>query len=544
MLTPKELREIADTMYPLLDGLNAWITTDLIKRLMARMERGEDLNFTATDKWQLELYKDAAGHYEALELELKKWLKKSDAEIKKIFEYAGLLAWNADDAFYQTQGFEPLSLLKSESLMRVLTDAYQRTQGEVHNFTRTTARTSEQRFMDVCDTAHLKVMTGAQSYSEAVREAVNELAGGQVRVSYPSGHTDTIETAVLRCVRTGTAQASGNLTLKGMEERNWDVILVSAHLGARYGDGGENPGNHFWWQGKLYSRTGATPGLPLFSLTGYGTGPGLCGWNCIHSFGPGTVGHNPYDGYDSEENKKAFELSQKQRSMEAAIRISKTKLLGLKTAIDVCTDLETKAALQEDYSATALRLGDQNAAYNKFCEDNGLKRYYDRLSVARWNRSEATRAAQAARKATQQKEVDGIAQKIYNEINPSGAAETFGTLPNSVGASTPREKIQGYLLNSNHPVGKNKARVLNSVLGYHYENWSEFSNRIYSAAQKAEVTKIVSTSYGTKYIVPMRIGGKYGKSMILNTVWQIDKGSAVPRIITTTFDKKTIRKEE
>lgn len=92
---------------------------------------------------------------------------------------------------------------------------------------------------------HFKVTSGAASYTQAVQEAVNSIVDTQVRVNYPTGHTDTIETAVLRAVRTGVAQASGNMAVQGMEERDWDVILVSAHIGARYGDGGQNPGNHF-----------------------------------------------------------------------------------------------------------------------------------------------------------------------------------------------------------------------------------------------------------------------------------------------------------
>lgn len=397
MLTPQQLLEIVDTMYPLLDELNGWITMDLIRRLMARMGRGEDLTFGASDKWQLELYKSAGGHYEELTKKIKEWTEKSDDEVKSIFEDAGLRAWNYDDAFYVAQGFESVPLLKSESLMKVLVDTYQRTNGEIHNFTRTTAERSQQRFMNVCDKAHLKVVTGAQSYSAAVKEAVDELVEHQTQVRYPSGHVDTIETAVLRCVRTGTAQASGNLAIQGMVEHGWDVILVSAHLGARYGDGGENPGNHFWWQGKLYSREGKTEGLPDFvESTGYGTGEGLSGWNCRHSFGPGTVGHNPYKDIDSEENRKAYDLSQKQRAMERSIRHGKLALRGYKTAVDSCEDEKTKQELQESYDRTAERLRKQNAAYNQFCEENDLKRYDDRLRIAKWSRSEAAKAAKAS----------------------------------------------------------------------------------------------------------------------------------------------------
>ena len=398
MLTPQELLEIVDTLYPLLDELNVWITTDLISRLLARLARNEDWSFGASDKWQLELYKEAGGHYEALVEQIKKWTKKSDAEVLAIFEDAGLRAWNADDAFYVAQGFESTPLLKSEPLMKILTDTYERTNGEIHNFTRTTANHSQQHFMNVCDKAHLKVVTGAQSYTEAVKEAVDELIETQAKVKYPSGHTDTIETAVLRCVRTGTAQASGNMSIEGMVERDWDIILVSAHLGARYGDNGENPSNHFWWQGKLYSRTGKTPELPDFiKCTGYGTGEGLCGWNCRHSFGPGTLGHNPYKEFDAEENKRVYDLSQKQRAMERAIRKNKTRLKGYKAAVDSSTDDKLKRDFQEEYDRAAEELSQQNAAYKKFCEDNNLKRYDDRLRAAKWSRSEASKAAATAR---------------------------------------------------------------------------------------------------------------------------------------------------
>lgn len=319
------------------------------------------------------------------------------------FEDAGIKAFEYDNDFYVAHGLPSQSLAQSENMIRLLADTYQRTNGEIHNFTRTTAKASQQRLIKVLDTTHFKVMSGATSYTQAVKEAVNEIVNEQTKVAYPTGHVDTIETAVLRAVRTGVAQASGNMAIEGMIERDWDLVRVSAHLGARYGDGGENPGNHFWWQGKLYSRTGKAPGYPLFEeATGYGTGEGLCGWNCRHSFGPGDPNHNPFKDFDKEENKKAYDLSQRQRAAEARIRKTKLKLLGLRQAIDGCQDDGAKATLQEEYSKAAQLLQKQNAAYNDFCEKNNLKRLSDRVSVAKWTRSEAAKATAAARKLNKQ----------------------------------------------------------------------------------------------------------------------------------------------
>ncbi len=247
----------------------------------------------------------------------------------------------------------------------------------------------------------MKVSSGAASYTQAVQEAVADIVGEQTKVTYPTGHTDTIETAVLRAVRTGVAQASGNMAVQGMVERDWDVVLVSAHIGARYGDGGENPGNHFWWQGKFYSRTGKTPDLQLFEQsTGYCTRQGLCGWNCSHSFGPGDLRHNPYENFDAEENKRVYDLSQKQRAQESRIRRTKAKLIGLREAIDATEDEAAKATLEGEYTKAAKLLEKQNAIYNNFCKGNNLKRLSDRIRVAKWTRADAAKPIAAVRKAT------------------------------------------------------------------------------------------------------------------------------------------------
>lgn len=401
MLTPQQLLEIIDTLYPTIDELNTWITADIISRVMARIGRGQDAFLTATDDWQLQVYQAAGGHMEAVQREIARWTKTSDAEIKRIFEDAGIKALAYDSDFYVAHGLEAIKLAQSEGMIRLLEDTYQRTAGTVHNFTRTTAKASQQRLIKALDTAHMKVSSGATSYTQAVQEAVLSIVDEQTKVVYPTGHTDTIETAVLRAVRTGVAQASGNMAIQGMEERDWDIVLVSAHIGARYGDGGENPGNHFWWQGKHYSRTGKTPGIPLFSETGYGAGEGLCGWNCRHSFGPGDLRHNPYAQFDAEENKEAYDLSQKQRSMESRIRRTKLKMVGIRQAIESAEDTKVKATLEAEYAKAAKLLECQNLAYNSFCQDNNLKRLSDRIQIAQWTRADAAKSIAAARAATQ-----------------------------------------------------------------------------------------------------------------------------------------------
>lgn len=75
--------------------------------------------------------------------------------------------------------------------------------------------------------------------------------------------------------------------------------------------------------------------------------------------------------------------------------------------MDCSENEEVKASIQEEYNKEALKLSKYNAEYNKFCEDNGLKRLQDRINVAKWNRMEAAKARSAVNKT---KSVDKLAE--------------------------------------------------------------------------------------------------------------------------------------
>ena len=70
MLTPQQILDIIETLYPQIDELNVWITSDLIRRVMARLGRGEGVFLTASDEWQLEVYQAAGGPLDAVQQEI------------------------------------------------------------------------------------------------------------------------------------------------------------------------------------------------------------------------------------------------------------------------------------------------------------------------------------------------------------------------------------------------------------------------------------------------------------------------------------------
>lgn len=399
MLTPDYLYRITEGAEDIASQLHANIIQKIIERMMIRLGRGEDYLLTATDKWQIEVLQDAGYLLEDIQKELADKTKKQVKEIQEAMEDAGVQALQWDDKIYRAAGLSPVPLLQSPSLMRIMQRNYEATAGEWRNFTRTTADEAQRLFINQMDNAYNMVVSGAVSYTEAVRDVISDVSEVGMKVSYPSGYKLSIESATMMIVRTGISQAAAEVSLERMKEMDWDIILVSAHLGARVGDGGQNPGNHSWWQGKFYSRTGRDKRFPNFvSSTGYGTVTGLCGVNCRHSFGTGDGENNPFEQYDTEENRKAYEAQQRQRTLERRIRDSKRKVQNLQTAVDNCKDEKLKFELQQKLDRKSYTLSKQNKAYKQYCKDNNLKEYAERLKVAKWDRQQAAKAAGAARR--------------------------------------------------------------------------------------------------------------------------------------------------
>lgn len=404
MLEPRYLQQISDGAERIASELHGYIIRQIVERMMIRIGRGDDYLLTSSDRWRIQILQDAGYLLEEITAELKKITKRQEKEIKEDMEEAGIKALEYDHKIYEAAGLSPMPLTQSPALIRLMERNYRATLGEWRNYTKTTAESAQRLFINECDFAYNKVMSGAVAYNQAVKEAIESVVSNGVYVEYKNPKTgkirkDTIETATARAVRTGIAQATGDISIKRMEEMDWDIILVSAHIGARTGDGRQNPGNHLWWQGQFYSRTGMDKRFPdFYKSTGYGTGEGLCGWNCRHSFGSGDGVNNPYADIQTEDNYRMEKLEQRQRALERRIRKTKREVMGMQEAVDQCKDEPTKFELQLDLDRKSYLLQQQSKAYNEFCKENDLRTQQERLQIARWNREQAAKARGAAQR--------------------------------------------------------------------------------------------------------------------------------------------------
>lgn len=401
MLTPEYLLRISEGGEEIAEELHNSIIEKIIKRIMVRLDRGDGYILTPQDKWQIQILEDAGFLLEDIQKELAKATNLMKQEIAEAMEDAGVKTLEYDHSVYEAAGLHPAPLEMSPHLIRIMQRNFEETLGEWENFTATTADAAQQSFIKACDNAYNQVLTGSVSYSEALKDVINQIVSDGVEVVYPTGHTDSIETATLRCIRTGVSQATAQVTEARMEEIGWDIVLTSAHVGARPGDGGPNGTNHIWWQGRFFSRTGKTKEFPVLEdSTGYGTITGLCGVNCRHSFGPGDGKNNPYDTkeFNYADQHEEYELQQRQRTLERRIRKTKRETMSKRVAMENAKTDEAREKLEREYQKSSALLQKQNKAYNEFCEENGLKKLNERITIAKWDRSQAAKARAAAKR--------------------------------------------------------------------------------------------------------------------------------------------------
>lgn len=391
MLTPDYLDTLPDALAALWQQVEDDILRDIARRIGA-LDELEPL--TPTAAWQAWRYEQIqACHQDVLTI-LARYSKRSRDAIRQTMLDAGLATLASDDALYKSMGFAPSEIRTNETLNNLLNAGYRQTLGRWQNLTATTAHTVTGEFERALDRAWLQVSSGAFSYDVAIRRAVDGLAAHMNGVTYPSGHKDTLEVAVRRAVLTGTNQTCAKLQLARAEEMGCEYVEVTAHAGARP--------EHAVWQGKIYHRGGAIvyDGVryeDFETATGYGTGPGLCGWNCRHNFYPFFPGasvpnysQEQLDAFNAKEvtyggkQYTRYEIRQMQRALERRVRRFKRQYLA-------------EDAAGVDATAAAAKLRAARKDLNDFVRATGGRNNSARTSVSGFGRSQASKATARAK---------------------------------------------------------------------------------------------------------------------------------------------------
>lgn len=366
-LSPEYYNDCTNDVLNLYAELEDRIIADVVRRII---KTGD---ITETAKWQIQQAQQMGLLYDDIIKDIAKSTNRTDSEIKKMFENAGVETVNNDNRIHIQAGKSPLDIRQSESMLQILNGVYQNSLTDLKNLTGTTAITSQTAYYNACNSAFMMVSSGAFSYQQALKTVIQEVADKGATVSYPSGHVDKLDVAVRRSLLTGIGLASRQISEENSRLCGCDLMEISAHSGARP--------SHASWQGQIVSLSGRRGYLSKSDI-GYGTGAGFGGWNCRHDWYPfyegvSTRNYTQSDldklnAKDIEYNGKMYseyEISQMLRQKEREIRALKREKVALKTAIE-----EGQTFLKSDLTALNGKIREKSNKIQEFCNQTGYKR--------------------------------------------------------------------------------------------------------------------------------------------------------------------------
>ena len=120
--------------------------------------------------------------------------------------------------------------------------------------------------------------------------------------------------------------------------------------------------------------------------------------------------------------------------------------------------------------------------------------------------------------------------------------ETYGAkkyMPHYMQAKTPIEKFINYSLDYDNVNAKGKPEAYERGLGYTKNNCNTLIEQIHQYVIEGNSPyEIQETGHGTKYKFSIPVIGLNGLTKNVIAVYQIDKGTKIPRLITNYLEKE------
>lgn len=385
-LTPKQLQNIPENIVKLYRDLEEFIIDDIARRIA---KTGE---LTETAKWQLERAKDLS--MDDIEKEIERVLRLANEEVENTLKQSALTSVEAENKIYEEAIKKQIKIKGNSNLEKLLEAAIKQTKGELKNISQSLGfaqivngkivyKDIAKFYQDSVDLALVQVNSGVLNSNEAIRQAVKKLADSGLRtIDYENGWSNRVDVAVRRAVVTGSNQMCHKMTELTMKELECEFVETTAHAGARP--------DHQEWQGQVFSYKGKSDKYPDFvSSTGYGTGEGLAGYNCRHSFSPffpgiskrayseehlNNIDPEPFE-YDGK-TYTYYEALQHQRKLETNIRQKKRELIGYNAA-----------GLKDDFNNSSILLNRLKSEYKSFSNAGDLAVRNDLMQVYKYGQS-------------------------------------------------------------------------------------------------------------------------------------------------------------
>lgn len=405
ILNPNFLEQMPQPLVDLYADLETFIITDIARRLKTA---GTTTSTAEWQKKQAELYNINNINQKVAEV-----LNKSNSEIAKMFQEAALTTIMTENEIFKKAGYKSIDLDQNKALQNYLKTAIKQAKGDIENITQSMGFAEKQGnnmvynsvakfYQKELNVAHIKVSSGVQDYSTAIRQAANKISQSGLRyfkepnkITYESGYSVNVDTATRRAVITSAHQFNQetiNYMVNEIVPADEQYVETTAHANARP--------SHQNWQGRVFKMHGSTTDYPnLEDSTHLGAADGLCGINCRHSyftFIPGVSARAYTDEDlknintpDFEYNGKkynGYEATQYQRQLENEIRKTKRQLIVYK-----------ETGLDDDFKSSSLKLKNLQTEYKTFSQKAGISKKLNRTQTTGFNQSISSQATKAAK---------------------------------------------------------------------------------------------------------------------------------------------------
>lgn len=372
MLTPAQINALSELSQQAMQPVIDFLLDDIARRIS---EAGQ---FTSSAAYQIWRAQALGVDRKAIEKELRKRLVVSQKELKKLLVQSAEVGYNFDMKGF---GRKAIPFAENRSIQQIVEAAVKLADKDFRNITQTLGfcdpygkpRELTDAYITSCDYAFNQVITGATDYNTAIRNATKNLADKGIHtINYESGRSTSLEAAVRRNIMSGLGLMQEQISQQNHDAFGADGWEISAHAASAP--------DHEDIQGKQYTDKEYEE-LNNSLVRRIGT------LHCGHAAFPIILGVNEPQ-YTPEQlqqfkddNKKGvtyngkhytvYEATQKQRSIERAIRRQKRRILVAESTGD-------KDALL----TSQVRLRRLNEEYGRYSKAVGLPTQRERTMVS------------------------------------------------------------------------------------------------------------------------------------------------------------------
>jgi tRNA uridine 5-carbamoylmethylation protein Kti12 len=300
------------------------IETDILLNMVDYLKNGVDQNDILA--WQGLKMMDIGGFNQANIKIMAKYAKTTESEIKRLLKIAGFEAALQYDGelseLLPEMAIKLGNIYQSNAIIRALNGLEAQAKQTFNLINTTMLDKSREIYLKTLNETVAKVITGTMTKNQALSHVARKWANDGIPAMVDKlGREWSSEAYVNMTMRATIGNTANNMQMARMDDYEVDLVEVSKHEASRP--------SHVQFQGKIYSRSGQSKRYPHINETGYGTITGIGGINCSHRLYPYVQGKSIKRPVivDETENKRKYEESQKQRSLERAIRKAKKELM-------------------------------------------------------------------------------------------------------------------------------------------------------------------------------------------------------------------------